>query len=157
GNHPQASLVNAEGTMYGTTVTGGEYFSSKGGREGGTVFNITTSGIEKVLHSFGSPSDGVSPQASLIYVNGTLYGTTYAGGTRGTGTVFGITPTGTEKVIHSFGSRLDGANPEAALIYVNGVLYGTTAGGGAYGKGTIFKMSLSGREKVLHSFGYGSD
>ena len=157
GKNPQASLVSAQGTIYGTTATGGEYFSTKVGHERGTVFSITTTGIEKVLHSFGSPSDGLSPQASLIYVNGTLYGTTYEGGARGTGTVFSITPTGTEKVLHSFGSRSDGANPEAALIYVNGVFYGTTAGGGAYGKGTIFKISLSGNEKVLHSFGYGSD
>ena len=61
-------------------------------------------GVEKLLHSFGSSSrDGVNPYAGLTYVNGSLYGTTSAGGTYGLGTVFSITPQG-EKVRHAFGS-----------------------------------------------------
>ena len=45
---------------------------------------------EKVLHSFGSGTDGVEPEVGLIDVNGTLYGTTLAGGAYGHGTVFAI-------------------------------------------------------------------
>ena len=41
---------------------------------------------------FGYPYDGSSPQARLIYVNGTLYGTTHDGGTHGYGTVYALTP-----------------------------------------------------------------
>ena len=60
----------------------------------GTVFSVTPDGTEQVLHSFGSGSDGVSPHASLIDVNGTLYGTTFlgGGGAFGLGTVFALKP-----------------------------------------------------------------
>ena len=51
---------------------------------------MSLSGNEKVLHSFGYGSDGATPLAGLIDVNGTLYGTTSAGGTYGDGTVFAL-------------------------------------------------------------------
>ena len=46
----------------------------------GTVFSVTPSGQEKVLHAFAGASDGANPNAALIDVNGTLYGTTVHGG-----------------------------------------------------------------------------
>ncbi len=58
----------------------------------GTVFSITTSGKETVLYSFGAPKDGKYPYAGLINVNGTLYGTTTAGGAKDAGTVFSLSP-----------------------------------------------------------------
>jgi uncharacterized repeat protein (TIGR03803 family) len=63
----------------------------------GTVFSTTTSGEEQVLHSFGKGTDGNSPRANLVEVNGMLYGTTYGGGTNhrrsgGDGTVFALMP-----------------------------------------------------------------
>ncbi|HEX3458273.1 MAG TPA: choice-of-anchor tandem repeat GloVer-containing protein, partial [Candidatus Baltobacteraceae bacterium] len=63
----------------------------------GTVFSVTTTGSEKVLHSFAEGSDGQGPSAPLIDVNGTLYGTTYYGGGNsrcnlGCGTVFALSP-----------------------------------------------------------------
>ncbi len=70
-----------------------------GGGASGTVFTITTAGTEEVLHEFGRGSDkGEYPYASLIDVNGTLYGTTAGGGAHtgchfgGCGTVFALTP-----------------------------------------------------------------
>lgn len=48
------------------------------------------SGTETVLNTFGSGSDGAGPQAGLINVKGTLYGTTQAGGANGDGTVFSL-------------------------------------------------------------------
>ena len=53
-------------------------------------FMNLTGSKEKVLHSFGYGSDGATPQAGLIDVNGTLYGTTSAGGANGNGTVFAL-------------------------------------------------------------------
>jgi len=47
---------------------------------------------ENVVYSFKGGSDGANPQAGLINVNGTIYGTTMNGGTSGMGTVFSITP-----------------------------------------------------------------
>ncbi len=146
--YPYADLINVNGKLYGTTYYGG----AKGD---GTVFSITPSGKETVLHSFGSKSgDGEYPYAGLINVNGTLYGTTYYGGAKGDGTVFSITPSGKETVLHSFGSKSgDGEYPYAGLINVNGTLYGTTYYGGAKGDGSVFSITPSGKETVLHSFG----
>jgi uncharacterized repeat protein (TIGR03803 family) len=143
GAAPQASLLNVNGTLYGTTFYGGAYGGSSCSPLGGcgTVFSITPSGTETVLHSFGSSGDGKEPQADLIDVNGTLYGTTVYGGTYGRGTVFSITPYGTETVLYSFGAPGDGEEPEADLIDVNATLYGTTVYGGAYGPGTVYSIT----------------
>ena len=65
------------------------------------------------LHSFGQGLDGQEPKAGLIGASGTLYGTTYGGGTYNLGTVFSIGATGGERVLYSFqGTAVrDGANP----------------------------------------------
>jgi uncharacterized repeat protein (TIGR03803 family) len=160
GANPFAGLINVNGTLYGTTEFGGAHCeaSSRGGC--GTVFAITKSGAEKVLHSFGASGDGRYPVAGLINVNGTLYGTTYNGGSGcgspGCGTVFAITPSGAETVLYRFSSG-DGAHPFAGLINVNGTLYGTTFNGGGYYDGTVFKITTSGEATTLHSFGASGD
>lgn len=119
----------------------------------GTVFIVTPSGSETVLHNFGQTGDGSKPEAGLAVLNGVLYGTTYAGGIYGKGSVFSVTPSGTEKVLYSFGrSRSDGNNPVAGVTPLNGALYGTTAYGGDYGSGIIFAMSTAGKETLLHRF-----
>jgi uncharacterized repeat protein (TIGR03803 family) len=85
GVYPYAPFLNVKGTLYGTTSAGGAYGK-------GTVFSMSLTGAdEKVLHSFGHGSDGSTPLAGLIDVNGTLYGTTSAGGKYGDGTVFALT------------------------------------------------------------------
>jgi uncharacterized repeat protein (TIGR03803 family) len=143
-----AGLLNVKGTLYSTTYAGGA-------SSFGTVFSITTSGAETVLYSFkGAPGDGLFPYAGLINVKGTLYGATYEGGANYDGTVFAITTSGAETVLYSFkGGSGDGEDPEAGLINVKGTLYGTTYEGGANGDGTVFKITTSGAETVLHSFG----
>lgn len=152
---PQARLIDVKGTLYGTTYFGG---SCKDRHEGfGTVYSISMAGQEKVVYRFKGGSDGANPQASLIDVNGTLYGTTAKGGGSGNwGTVFTISATGKEKVLHRFNGS-EGANPQAGLIYVKGALYGTTSRGGSKYQGTVYRMSTSGKEKVLYSFRGGSD
>jgi uncharacterized repeat protein (TIGR03803 family) len=178
GKYPRAPLINVNGTLYGTTANGGAFRSRKTCRGGcGTVFSITTSGVVKVLHSFGNAQDGQYPDhAGLVDVGGTLYGTTSAGGALGGGTVFSITTDGVENVLHSFGGKGDGADPSAGtLVELGGKLYGTTWSGGAYGNssssfnpacphlneppgcGTVFSITTSGTEAVLHSFGNGDD
>lgn len=91
GRYVNGDLVKLKGKLYGTTSSGGAY-CTVGGGGCGTVFSITTSGKESVLHSFGSVSDGTSPRAGLTNANGTLYGTTFTGGTYNNGTVFALTP-----------------------------------------------------------------
>jgi len=167
GASPDASLLNVKGTLYGTTLHGGS------GRDGacyynggcGTVYSVTTSGVENVLYSFQGGADGWQPFSRLIDVNGTLYGTTeYGGGFGcrgqrfywGCGTVYSITTSGTEKVLYRFTGGSDGANPNAGLVEIRGRLYGTTSAGGTAGRGTVFSADKSGKiggEQVLHSFG----
>jgi len=89
---PYSGIVfDAAGNIYGTTF--------KGGAAGkGAVYELlapvgkSTSYTEKVLWSFDG-TDGASAWASLILdSSGNLYGTTYAGGSKGDGVVFEVTP-----------------------------------------------------------------
>ena len=123
---------------------------------------------EKVLHNFGSGTDGRIPHSSLIFdASGNLYGTTYAGGSKGLGTVFKSSPNGsggwTTTVLHNFRGAPDGANPYAGLIMDGaGNLYGTTFAGGnsstncTGGCGAVFEMSPNGSggwtTTVIHNF-----
>jgi uncharacterized repeat protein (TIGR03803 family) len=88
GTFPAAGLVEVGGTLYGTTSAGGAHncYSC------GTIFSITPSGKEKVLHSFGKGTDGGASMAAMYYDGGKLFGTTSAGGVHGNGTVFSLTP-----------------------------------------------------------------
>jgi uncharacterized repeat protein (TIGR03803 family) len=95
-----------------------------------------------VLHSFkGGSEDGESPQAGLIDINGTLDGTTSAGGGQHHGTPFAMTTSGKETVLHDFGGSEDGRFPAEDLIKVKGTLYGTTSGGGQNYGGTVFSLT----------------
>ncbi len=152
---PSARLIfDAAGNLYGTTYVGGTSSS-------GTAFELTPAGggtwTERALHNFGSGTDGVAPQAGLIFdAAGNLYGTTNVGGTYNLGTVFELMPAGggtwTETVAHSFGNGTDGVEPLATLILDGaGNLYGTTYLGGSYGGGTVFRLNAHG-ETLLYSF-----
>lgn len=167
GFQPSAALTPVNGTLYGTTGQGGEFASGLAPFGAGTVFKISTSGNESVLHSFGSDLDGVFPASALINVDGVLYGTTGNGGAHqicsetqdfgdicyGGGTAYAIETTGAEHIVYNFNSNpSDGATPDASLVYAKGVLYGTTDGGGSL-SGTLFGVSLRGAERVLYSFG----
>ena len=145
GADPVASLIDVNGTFYGTTAYGGVSNCDVYGKCG-TVFSITPSGNESVLHRFGGAQDGGAPVAPLIEVNGTLYGTTAYGGAYscsggGCGTIFSVTPSGAEQVLHSFRGGTDGISPDAGLIEVDGTLYGTTFAGGAQDVGTVFEIT----------------
>jgi uncharacterized repeat protein (TIGR03803 family) len=81
GSAPQSALVLAtDGNLYGTTA-GPINFACPAPAGCGTIFRITTAGAFTLLHSF-SGSDGANPVGGLMQAtNGTLYGTTYTGGT----------------------------------------------------------------------------
>jgi uncharacterized repeat protein (TIGR03803 family) len=161
---PAAGLLDVNGTLYGTTLTG-----DKGG---GTIFSYGLStGVEKVVYSFCSQencADGEVPTAPLINVNGILYGTTSNGGAGNCndlpcGTVFSFDPTsGVEMVLHSFDDNgVDGFSPRAAVIDEKGKLFGTTVEGGSgysgdcgtNGCGTVFSVDVAtGKENIVWSF-----
>lgn len=72
----------------------------------GTLFKITPNGTLTTLYKFcavGDCADDQSPRAGLAEAtDGSLYGTTYGGGSGGNGTVFKDTPSGTLTTIYSF-------------------------------------------------------
>ena len=172
GSYPYAGLVlGTNGSLYGTTSAGGSNFPGFG-----TVFRIPADGALTNLYSFGNIEDtngdaldGATPYAALAQgVNGSLYGTTYAGGSNGLaeggfGTVFRMTANGTLTSLYSFGTiqdangdPLDGAAPSAALVPgPNGIMYGTTSAGGSNfgGAGTVFQITADGTLTSLYSFG----
>jgi uncharacterized repeat protein (TIGR03803 family) len=152
GAYPEAGLVrDSSGNLYGTTFNGGQYGN-------GTVFKVTSSGSESVLHSFAGPrSDGEDPIGSLtLDAAGNVYGTTESGGEFGGGTVYKLTATGTERVLYNFCSQslcTDGNGPLGGIVRDSaGELYGTTNWGGTSNEGVVFELTAGGTESVLHNF-----
>lgn len=156
GKYPYAGLIaDSNGNLFGTTYMGGSGF--------GTVFEIPyTSGsyanTPTILASFDGTTHGKYPKGGLIQdANGSLFGTTSAGGANGLGNVFEITKTSgvfasTPTILINFDGT-NGAGPLAGLIAdSNGNLFGTTYFGGdlydpanyTYGDGTVFELSGSG-------------
>jgi uncharacterized repeat protein (TIGR03803 family) len=138
GQYPYyGSLVrDTHGNLYGTTYQGGAHGY-------GTVFKLTSGGVESILHSFSGGKDGAFPLGGLVEdSSGNFYGTTYQGGTSGLGTVFKVTSGGIKTVLHNFtGANGDGAYPISTLGRDKlGNLYGTTQSGGNSGLGTVFKL-----------------
>jgi uncharacterized repeat protein (TIGR03803 family) len=169
GSEPVAGLTMAgPGNFYGTTAYGGS-------QDAGTVFNLRHAGsgwIVTFLYAFqGGYSDGAEPDAPVtIGPDGSLYGTTYEGGSArcapGCGTVYKLTPPPsfcrsascpwTETVLYFF-QDTDGAGPAGGKLIFDqaGNLYGTTYYGGTNGWGTVFELTPSSgswTETVLHSF-----
>jgi uncharacterized repeat protein (TIGR03803 family) len=87
GQLPIAGLVrDKQGNFYGTTDWGGP-------SNAGTVFKVSPSGVETVLHRFVEKSDGVGPHSSLAFdAKGNLYGTAHYGGAFGWGVLFKVMP-----------------------------------------------------------------
>lgn len=148
GSDPQAGLIDLGGVLYGTTSAGGTY-------SGGTIFSLTLSGTETVLHSFDSVLDGSYPQAALFDLSGIFYGTAADGGQFGSGTLYSINPekTGSFTNLHSFIEFAnDGATPDSALINVKGTLYGVSIEGGTVGDGNVFAYNAKPGVVSVYSF-----
>lgn len=174
GANPGSGLIaDASGVLYGTTGSGGT--ATSGNSLGnGTVFELVppahgeSAWTETVLYRFTGP-DGATPEGALLAdKSGTLYGTTYVGGSAGEGTVFSLSPpagkgTGwTATVLHSFNASVgnDGAIPGAEQLVQDGAgaLYGTTTQGGLNNDGAVFKLAPPAAggtvwtETLVHSF-----
>jgi uncharacterized protein (TIGR03437 family) len=167
GYNPSSGLIQAtDGNLYGTTLNGCNPVVLPVITYGcyGTIFIFGLSdGGEGTLYGFCSQSgcaDGEDPSTGLIQAtDGSLYGTTSAGGTYNDGTVFKIALVGgTLTTLYSFTGGADGASPQTALIQAtDGNLYGTTPGGGSNGNGTIFGITLNGTLTTLYYFMAGFD
>jgi len=140
-------ILDSAGNLYGTTEQGGAY-------NAGTVFELTPTGTETILYSFGHGRDGFYPITGVVLDQaGNLYGTTQIGGTHSYGTVFMLTPSsGTFTTLYNFTGGADGNEPYGVAVDQQGNLYGITLYGGTYGFGVVFKVTPSGTETVLHNF-----
>lgn len=186
GQKPLAGLtIDQNGTLYGTTVFGGD-------RGRGVAFRLTQDHArytEHVLYSFcrsAGCTDGANPQASLAFDrSGALYGTTYGGGVAcytidgiengfdGCGTVFQLTPAGKRyalRVLHRFCHESitcnDGAFPTGGVLFdTQGALYGVAMFGGfpaqeGHGGGVLFKLTTTGSRyhyAIVHKFKSNAD
>jgi uncharacterized repeat protein (TIGR03803 family) len=92
---PQGRLINVGGTVYGTTPNGGIVGGCFIDGTCGTVFKITTAGVETLLHQFSGKGLG-NPAGSLLPINGRLYGGTYLDSG-----VFSVTREGTYQEVYS--------------------------------------------------------
>jgi uncharacterized repeat protein (TIGR03803 family) len=173
GHNPIAGVTfDSSGNLYGTTEFGGPSTCTKDTGGCGVLFKLSPTGAgawaEKVIHNFGSGSDGYSPASGVILDSaGNLYGVTTFGGTGSCscGTVYEFVRAAngsfSEKELYAFkGGENDGAIPFGALVFDSvGNLYGTTVSGGstATGDGTVFELSPASNgtwtEKILHTFG----
>lgn len=170
GATPAGGLAYKDGVLYGTTLQGGGTQGCPSTYDScGTVFSVTTGGMESVLYSFQGGRDGANPGSKLLISGKDLFGTTAAGGGRcarqtefpdGCGTVFKLTPpsAGTgpwdEHVLHRFQSISDGADPYAGVIKMGSVLYGTAFAGGSADGGIVYSIDLhnGNSETVVYNF-----
>lgn len=124
GTAPAGTSLTAIGDkLYGTTSAGG---ASKNG----TVFELSTSGTERIVYSFTGKPDGSNATGSRLNdIGGMLYGTTTLRGAYkcDCGTLFQVSTSGAERVVHSFKGYPDGNLPAGGVIDAGGILYGMTA------------------------------
>lgn len=91
-------LLDKAGNLYGTT-------QACGASSSGTVFRLSKSGKETILHNFaGGTADGANPlYASLLTdTKGALYGVAQYGGTANQGVVYKLSKSGALRVLYSF-------------------------------------------------------
>jgi hypothetical protein len=157
-------ILDKAGNLYGTGAGGGY----------GVVYELsptsTGSWKDTLLYTFDGAAQGYGPTGLLFDDVGSLYGTTYSGGTGGgidacgqlrpgCGTVFKLSRRSsgwTEQVLHNFNGKDYG--PSGTLIFDNvGNLYGVDSG-------DAYKLSRgtngAWKQTVLHTFlnpGYSAD
>lgn len=161
GAGPAVSLVALNGSLYGTTSTGGSLRDGCRRHGGcGVVFQVSPSGSERVVYAFKGGADGAFPSGPLLALHGRLYGVTGSGVHDGCGTVFETSTSGSERIVHTFSASGDGCRPVGSLATIDGTLYGVTGyeiGHSRCDCGTIFKLSPSGTERVIYRFKGGAD
>jgi uncharacterized repeat protein (TIGR03803 family) len=123
---PKGELLLLSKALIGTASSGGDASLNDGGH--GTVFGLNIDGSSfTVLHTFTAGnydydlegpyfvtnSEGANPEAGLIAISNTLYGTASDGGTGGNGTVFSLTFLPAPNIL---GATLSGTN-----LVINGI------------------------------------
>ncbi len=119
----------------------------------GTLFRYETATTTLTrIHAF-STIDGEYPYSGVIRASdGSLYGSTSAGGATGLGEVYRTDVDGNVESVATF-SNFEGSHPVAGLYQADdGKIYGADAQDGQYGFGAAFRIDASDLFEVLHSF-----
>jgi hypothetical protein len=153
GTQPIAGLRRDDaGNLFGVTRTGGAF-------DQGVVYELSpppagkTRWKYKALHDFTGGADGGQPSGPVERLaDGSLVGTTQAGGQANLGTFFKLSPPTKgakskiwgETVLHDFagtGGNPEGALPTGALLPTgNGGFYGVTFQGGSQNCGMAYRI-----------------
>ncbi len=149
--NPYAGVIDAGGTLYGTTDAIHTF---------GTVYELKDDGTGfSVIHEFqgNRHDDGSTPKGDLVYSDGTFLGTTQYGGSvadRGYGVIYRFRATNPNfGIIHKFlgwPSTLP-RHPVGGLFKYGDTYYGTASSGGTYGCGGVYSLGPKGFA-VLHEF-----
>jgi uncharacterized repeat protein (TIGR03803 family) len=84
GKIPDGGLVQAtDGNLYGTTSEGGAHSC-------GTLYQISTAGVYKLLYSFAQGTGKLESGGLLQHTNGLLYGTAFEGGRQNLGSLYSL-------------------------------------------------------------------
>jgi hypothetical protein len=175
GYNPFAPVIAApDGTLYGTTNSGGDLNCTLGFGGCGVVFQETLSGGQwkySTIHEFNGVVDGCCQSSTLTRdAKGRLYGVTTGGSF---GKIFRLTPGATGKpwrfeILYTFQNHSDGEFPLTPLfIDSTGAIYGVTPSGSLAscpnGCGAVFQIvppATKGgawTENTLYQFTGGSD
>ncbi len=185
GSNPYSSLaMDRSGNLYGVAPFGGsQSCETQNGVGCGTVFKLarkTGGWVFSPLYAFSGSSNGNNPVGSLALApDGTMYGTTDAGGHLdcrdtfgdGCGTVFHLQPPPAFcraflcpwdiTVLYQFTGGNNGNDPLAGVVLDGaGNLYGTLYQGGDSELGAAYEVSRSGSgwtESTIHTFAGGAD
>jgi len=153
GKFPDAPLtMDRAGNLYGTASEGG--FS-----DGGTAFKLSRrngSYTFSLLYDFYQyPTDAAVPNAVVLAPDGTLYGSSSAGGSGLEGTVFRLRPPAsicasisclwTETIVYSFQGDSDGCSPQDIVFNAAGDIVGATNDfNNCFHSGTVYQLTASG-------------
>ncbi|MGD0932221.1 MAG: choice-of-anchor tandem repeat GloVer-containing protein [Candidatus Korobacteraceae bacterium] len=177
GGFPESGVtLDRAGNLEGTAFEGGSAGL-------GAAYKLVHNGANwtaSALHEFTGGTDGARPAARvMVGPDGSLYGTTVAGGSNsncgeytGCGTVFQLSPPASickavlcpwnETVLYRFPGGPDGGVPGTGDILFDrqGNIYGTTQSGGAHDAGTVYMLTPSNGtwvHSVIYSFTGGQD
>jgi uncharacterized repeat protein (TIGR03803 family) len=177
GEMPGGLTLGRDGNYYGTTIE-----TTVGPTYAGTIFRVAPDGTFMTVHVF-SGTDGEWPGAGsipgsagggsqfgaspmVLGNDGSLYGTTYAGGNNygewGAGTIFKFSPGGTLTTLAFFDGTNNASGPVSLLQASDGNFYGTTAPSWYGRPPSVFKMTPDGTLTTLFVFnstnwpGYGA-
>jgi uncharacterized repeat protein (TIGR03803 family) len=150
GDNPNTLLQGPDGLLYGTALNGGP-------NHDGTLFRLDTTGAAfTVLTSFSGQSDGAYPTRLISSSNGTLYGSTQAGGANATGVLYRIGTDGQGYTKLRDFDASDYNDPHPLVFGPHQTLYGALGGDGRIDLGSLYSIHTDGSGfTTLHTFSGG--